>query len=392
VTDDSREARATDFLDLVRRGRRGRLKLYVGFAAGVGKTFRMLEEAHALRERGADVVVGLVETHGRAETASLLEGMEVVPRRRIEYRGLAVEEMDVDAVLRRAPEVCLVDEIPHTNVPGARNLRRWQDVEDLLDAGIHVVGAMNVQHVESLVDLVRQVTGVTVRETVPDAFVRRADQIVNVDLTVEDLLERLKTGKVYPGERVPGALAAFFTEGNLGALREMALREVAEALGGAGAAGGAGAGEPGEARRSAARSVSGRVMVCLSSASPRAASLLRRAARIAGRLNTDWFAVHVETPAEAPDRIDSAAQRKLMHSVEFARQLGAEVAVVRSRDPVAAVVDFARSHGVAHLIVGRSGAPRWRRALRRTFVDRLLDEADDIDVHVASADLPEDRG
>lgn len=376
--------RPEDFLELVRRGRRGRLKLYVGFAAGVGKTYRMLQEAHALRAKGGDVVIGFVETHGRAETEALVAGLEVVPRRRVEYRGLGIEEMDVDAILRRAPEVCIVDEIPHTNVPGSRNTRRFEDVQDLLDAGIHVVGAMNVQHVESLVDLVHRVTGVEVRETVPDTFLRQADQIVNVDLSVEDLVERLRAGKVYAPAKVDLALGSFFRPDNLGALREMALREVAETLGRSSSARGS---APGAAPTTP---VSGRVLVCLASASPRAALMLRRAARIAGRLNTDWFAVHVETPSESPMRIDAEAQRKLIRSVELARELGAEIAVVRSRDPVTAVVDFARSHGVAHVIVGRSGQKGWRRVLRRTFVDRLLDEAHDLDVHVVAAELAED--
>ncbi|MCE9636006.1 MAG: universal stress protein [Planctomycetes bacterium] len=378
-------SRSDDFLDLVRRGRRGRLKLYVGFAAGVGKTCRMLEEAQALRAKGVDVVVGFVETHGRADTEARIAGLEVIPRLRVEHRGLTVEEMDLDAILRRMPEVCVIDEIPHTNLPGSKHLRRFEDVEEILDAGVHVIAALNVQHVESLVDLVRGVTGVTVRETVPDAFLRLADQIVNVDLSAEDLLERIRAGKVYPQDRVPTALGAFFTQENLAALREMALREVADTLGRAAPQ------HSGEAAAAAAaRNVSARVLVCLSSASPRAGPMLRRAARIAGRLNTSWFAIHVETPSEAPDRIDAEAQRKLIRSVDLARELGAEVAVIRSRDPVAAVVDFARSHGVAHVIVGRSGKPAWLRTFRPTFVDRLLAEAHDLDVHVVAADLPED--
>jgi len=376
--------RSEGFLELLRRAKRGRLKLYVGFAAGVGKTYRMLEEAHALRERGVDVVLGFIEPHGRADTEALLAGLEVLPRRRVEYRGVVVEDMDLDAVLARRPEVAIVDEIPHTNVPGSRNLRRFEDVNDLRDAGVHVIGAMNVQHVESLVDLVRDVTGVTVRETVPDGFLREADEIVNVDLSVEDLLDRIRGGKVYATDRAGRALGAFFTPENLGPLREMALREVAETLGRTDLRTGV---SPGS---TPPRSVSGRVLVCLASASPRAGAMLRRAARIAGRLNTDWFAVHVETPAESPERIDAEAQRKLLRSVELARELGAEVAVVRAKDPVAAVVDFARSHGVAHVIVGRSGQPGVVRLLRRTFVDRLLDEAHDLDVHVVAAEIPED--
>src|SRR5512137_3204503 len=207
--------RPEDFLELVERARRGKLKLYIGFAAGVGKTWRMLEEAHALRRRGVDVVGGLVETHGRAETAALIGDLEIVPRRRVEYRGVSVEEMDLDAVLVRKPTVAIVDEIPHTNAPGSRHAKRYQDVLDLLEAGVNVIGAMNVQHLESLNDVVLRNTGVQVRETVPDSFLEQADQIVNLDLAVEDLLDRLRAGKIYPEARIPWALDHFFRDQNL---------------------------------------------------------------------------------------------------------------------------------------------------------------------------------
>jgi two-component system sensor histidine kinase KdpD len=222
--------RPEDFLELVERAKRGRLKVYIGPAAGVGKTYRMLEEAHALQKRGVDVVLGFVETHGRDETAALLDGLEAVPRRRVEYRGLAVEEMDLDAVLARRPQVAIVDEIAHTNVPGARNRKRYQDVLELLAAGINVIGAFNVQHLESLKDVVERATGVTIRETVPDTLLKQADQVVNLDLDAEDLLERLRSGKIYAADKVEWALRHFFKEENLSSLRELALREVAERL------------------------------------------------------------------------------------------------------------------------------------------------------------------
>src|SRR5512143_3202958 len=221
---------AQDFLELVERSKRGRLKLYIGFAAGVGKTWRMLEEAHALRRRGVDVVLGLVETHGRAETAALIGDLEVVPRRRVEYRGVAVEEMDLEGVIGRRPTVAVVDEIPHTNAPGSRNRKRYQDVLDLLAAGVNVIGALNIQHLESLNDVVLRNTGVRVRETVPDVFLEQADQVVNLDLAVEDLLDRLRAGKIYPADRIPWALEHFFRGLNLATLRELSLREVAESL------------------------------------------------------------------------------------------------------------------------------------------------------------------
>src|SRR5436190_5369658 len=219
-----------DFLELVERGKRGRLKLYIGFAAGVGKTYRMLEEAHALKRRGVDIVVGLVETHGRADTAALVDGLEVVPRRQVEYRGVSVEEMSLNNILKRRPAVAIVDELAHTNVPGSRNRKRYQDVLELLDAGINVIGAFNVQHLESLKDIVERVTGVTIRETIPDSFIKQADQVVNLDLAVEDLQERLRSGKIYAADKVPRALDNFFKAQNLAQLRELALREVAESV------------------------------------------------------------------------------------------------------------------------------------------------------------------
>jgi two-component system sensor histidine kinase KdpD len=366
---------AQDFLELVERSKRGRLKLYIGFAAGVGKTWRMLEEAHALRRRGLDVVGAFIETHGRAETAALLTDLEVVPRRRIEYRGVVVEELDLEAVLRRAPAVAVVDEIPHTNVPGSKNRKRYQDVLDLLGAGINVIGALNIQHLESLNDLIARNTGVTVRETVPDSFVEQADQIVNLDLAVEDLVERLKAGKIYPKDKIPWALEHFFRDANLATLRELSLREVAESL------------DRSAASRAptgtSAPRTSGRVMVALSSNPPHALALLRRGSRMAGRLNTDWYVVYVQTSRERPDRIDSEAQRHLLSNIDKARELGAEVVRLESDDPAAALLDFARAHRVSDLILGRTEVPWWRR-LRGSVVERLVREAEGIDLHVVS--------
>jgi len=373
---------AEDFLELVERSKRGRLKLYIGFAAGVGKTWRMLEEAHALRQRGVDVVGAFIETHGRSETAALVRELEVVPRQKVEYRGVWVEEMDLAAVLARKPQVAVVDEIPHTNLPGSKNRKRYQDVLDLLAAGINVIGALNIQHLESLNDLIQRNTGVAVRETVPDAFLEQADQVVNLDLAVEDLLERLRSGKIYPEEKIPWALEHFFRNQNLATLRELSLREVAESLDRT-AAQAARLGEtPGTTR--------GRVLVALSSNPPHALALLRRGSRMAGRLNTDWFVVYVETPEEAPDRIDSEAQRRLHENADKARELGAEVVRLRARDPVTAMLDFARSHRVSDIIVGRSTQPWWRRLFRRSVLQRLVDESSGLDLHIVSFEAGEE--
>lgn len=373
-----RRSRAEDFLELVHRARRGRLKLYIGFAAGVGKTYQMLEEAHALKKRGVDVILAFVETHGRAETEALIQDLEVVPRRRIEYRGVTVEEMDLDAVLRRKPDVAIVDEIAHTNVPGSRNRKRYQDVLELIAAGVNVIGAFNIQHLESLNDLVERVTGVVVRETVPDSFLKQADQIVNLDLAVEDLQERLAAGKIYAADKVPWALENFFQHQNLSTLRELALREVAESLERASEA---------QARRDEqgnGRQGHGRVMVCMSSYPPFAATLLRRGSRAAGRLNTDWFVIYVETPDEAPNRIDAEAQRHLLANIERARELGAEVVRLQARDPVPAIIDFARSHGVGTIIIGRSHQPWWRQLFGRSIPIRLVNQAAGFDIHIVA--------
>ena len=366
--------RAEDFLELVERAKRGRLKLYVGFAAGVGKTYRMLQEAHELKRRGVDVVVAFVEPHGRPETAALVQDLEVVPRKRTEYRGVVVEEMDLDAVRERRPTVAVVDEIPHTNAPGSHNRKRYQDVLALLDAGINVIGAMNVQHLESLNGLIERATGVAVRETVPDSFLKQADQVVNLDLAVEDLQERLRAGKIYAPEKVAWALENFFKDQNLATLRELALREVAESLDRAGAAKGA-----------LELKASGRVMVCLASNPPRAKLLLSRGSRMAGRLNTDWFVVYVETPEEAPNLIDSEAQRHLLSNIEKAKELGAEVVRIKSDDPAQALLDFARSHGVANVIIGRSMQPWWKQVLFGSVLTRLLRGGSDFDLQIVAS-------
>jgi two-component system sensor histidine kinase KdpD len=383
MTNPNTRPRPEDFLELVQKSKRGRLKLYIGFAAGVGKTYRMLEEAHELHERSVDVVVGFIETHGRAETAALLDGLELVPRRNVEYRGVTVEEMSLNNILKRNPAVALVDELAHTNVPGSRNRKRYQDVLELLDAGINVIGAFNVQHLESLNDLVERATGVTVRETIPDSFLKQADQVVNLDLAVEDLQERLRAGKIYTADKVSGALENFFKAQNLAHLRELALREVAESLERASVA----RPRPDEAPRPSTRS---RVMVCMSSHPPRAAMLLRRGSRLAGRFNTDWFVVFVEGPGETPERIDAEIQRHLLANIEKARELGAEVVRLKGSDPVEAILDFARSHSVGHIIVGRSHQPWWKQLLGRSVPIRLVKDAVGFDIHIVSLDEEEE--
>lgn len=372
--------RPEDFLELVQRTRRGRLKVYLGFAAGVGKTCQMLEEAHQLRKRGVDVVLGFIETHGRPDTERLLEGLEQVPRRVHEYRGVRIEELDLEAILLRRPQVAIVDEVAHTNVPTAKHPKRYQDILELLSAGIHVICAFNIQHLERLHELLERVIGLTVRERVPDAFLRQADQVVNIDLAVEDLMERLSTGKIYPPDKIERALSHFFQEGKLTSLRELALREVAESLERLST-------RPGQTSSALPKpSTHARVMVCLSSYSPIGKLLLHRGSRMAGKLNTDWFVVYVELPSENIRLIDAEAQRILLQHIELARDLGAEVVRLQARDAVTALMDFAHAHGVGHVILGRSHQSGWRQRLGLTFAHRMLNEARGVDLHIVSED------
>lgn len=370
---------SADFLTLVRQRERGKLKLYIGSAAGVGKTYRMLNEACDLRRRGVDVVVAFVETHGRPDTQSQIGDVEIVPRKRIEYRGVVLEEMDVDAVLARHPEVALVDELAHTNVPGAKHAKRWQDVMELLDEGINVISAVNVQHLESLNDVVARTLGVTVRETVPDWVVATADQVVNLDLSAEDLRQRLQEGKIYPKEKIQAALANFFTEENLTTLRELALREVANSVD--------------RTREQIVRREAGelpkektvdRVLVALSSDPPQSAVLLRKASRIAGRLNTDWYCVYVQTPEEAADRIDSTIQRRLVDNIQRAQAMGAEVVKLTGTDIAGTLLKFAREKGVTVILTGQSRRPWWQHPFKGSVVAQLIKNKQGLDVFIAS--------
>jgi len=386
---DRHESGTTSFLELVRQRERGKLKLYIGSAAGTGKTYRMLQEAHDLHRRGIDVVVGFVETHERVETEAQLGTLEIVPRTRLAYRGVTLEEMDVDAVVARAPQVALVDELAHTNAPGSRNGKRWQDVLLLLDEGISVISAVNVQHLESLNDVLESTLGVTVRETVPDWVVGQADQVVNLDISAEDLRQRLREGKIYRPDKIETALANFFTDDNLSTLRELALREVASSVDRSREE----IVRREEAPAARARRTVDRVMVCLSSDPALSRFLLRKASRIAGRLNPDWYCVYVQTPAEAADRIDTSLQRQLVENIQLAQSLGAEVVKLQGEDVATALLQFATERGVTLAMVGQTRRSRWYRFRRGSVVDRLLAGRGGPDVLVVSPPDPrESRG
>jgi two-component system, OmpR family, sensor histidine kinase KdpD len=378
------EDRANTFLRMIRRSRRGRLKVYLGYGAGVGKTYQMLQEGHRLRGEGVDVVVGLVETHKREETAKLVEGLEVVPRRLQEYRGHVLEEMDVDALLARRPEVALIDELAHTNVPGGRNPKRYQDVQDILAEGIHVITTLNVQHLESLYDTVEKAVHVKVRERLPDAIIAEADEIVNVDLTTEDLQERLREGKIYPPERIKTALANFFKTSNLERLRELTLRELASQI---------------DLRmrgssEEATDSTPDQVMVCLSSRGPNSEMLLRYTSRLAGRLNRNWYAVYVQTPSEEPTVIDTHTQNVLSSTLTLAKQLGALVFTYKGEDVADTILRFAREYRVGHIVLGYPAeVPFWKRLLgKRNFVERLIKKSKGISLVILDTREAEPSG
>jgi two-component system sensor histidine kinase KdpD len=354
------------------------LRVYIGAAPGVGKTWQMLEDAHALKREGVDIVIAVLETHGRAETATLTEGLEYVPMLSIEYRGVTLEEMDLDAVIARDPQVAIVDELAHTDVPGSKNRKRYEDVFELLNHGISVITAVNIQHIESLNDVVARTTGVRVRETVPDYFFRRADEVVNVDVSVDTLRTRLRQGKIYGVEKIEQSLNNFFRKGNLSALRELALRQVAQDQA-------TRAHDYREREGLDQAVIPEKVMVAIASHGS-AKKLLRTGSRIAGRLASDWYAVYVETPREEMGRIRPEDYAALQENIQFAEQLGARVVQLKARNVADALIDFARREGITHVIFGQTSRTRWDIILHGSVINRFLDEVRDATVQVVPLD------
>ncbi|MCX6545275.1 MAG: universal stress protein [Acidobacteria bacterium] len=374
MPDETPDAVADRMLARIHDREHARLRVYIGAAPGVGKTYLMLRDAQLLKDRGLDVVIGFVETYDRADTDAQVGTLEIVPRRRIPYRGVVVEDMDLDAVLARRPAVALVDELAHSNVPGCRNQKRYEDVLELLSAGIHVLTAVNIQHLETLNDTVARMTGVRVRETVPDTLLARADEVVNVDVSGEELRNRLRQGKIYRPDKIEQALGSFFRKGNLSALRELALRVVADEVG---------------AQAASYRQREGlepalipeRVMVCMSS-NTEATRVLRIGARIAGRLGAHWYAVYVETPKERVDRIAPKDREALSKNTALAEALGGTVVRVRAQRPADGLISFARREGITHVVFGQSLRSRWEILMHGSVIDRFLAEVPDATVQV----------
>jgi two-component system sensor histidine kinase KdpD len=364
---------ADDFLHIIRRQQLGKLKIYLGPCPGVGKTYAMLIEGNRLKQRSVDVVIGYVEPHERPDTTAQIKDLEIVPPRLAAYHGITLKEMDVDAVIARKPTVALVDELAHTNAPGSRNRKRYEDVEDLLRAGINVISTVNIQHLESLYNFVEEATGVRVKERVPDEVVLKADQIVNIDLPAEDLQERLQSGKIYPNERIEAALANFFTQKNLTRLREMTLSETANYLD-----------RQQRDNDDTEKNVSalGQVMVAISSQGPDPGRLLRKTARLAAQLNAQWYAVYVRTPQESAVRIDAEAQRRVTDTLETAQKMGGLVFSMKGEDVAKALVSFAKEYGITHIVVGRTGRKKWNQLFKKALHEKLLEELSDVDLIV----------
>jgi two-component system sensor histidine kinase KdpD len=359
------------------RARRGKLQIFFGYAAGVGKTYTMLASARRARAEGVDVVVGYVEPHGRPETEALLEGLEVIPPRSVSYRGVTLHELDLDAALARRPQLALVDELAHTNAEGSRHAKRWQDVEELLQAGINVWTTLNVQHVESLNDVIAQITGVVVRETLPDAVLEKADEIELIDVTPEELLERLQEGKVYIPPQAERALQHFFQKTNLVALRELSLRQTAMRLQ-----------RDVEAARHerAARApwaTTERLLVCVGP-SPTSARIVRSTKRLAASLGAEWLAVAVNPPVEG--QWSEAIRQQTAHNLQLAERLGAETRTLVGQNVAETLLQFAASRNVTKIVIGKTAQPRWKRALFGTIADQLLGRAGNIDVYVVSGE------
>jgi two-component system sensor histidine kinase KdpD len=367
-------------IELERKQEPAKLRIYIGAAPGVGKTYHMLHDAHLMRQQGVDVVIGLVETHGRKETADQIGDIEIVPQRVIPYRGVSLKEMDVDALLVRHPQTAVVDELAHTNVPGSKNRKRYEDVLELLDAGINVLTAVNIQHLETLNDAVNRSANTVIRETVPDNFLKRADEVVNVDVTVDELRSRLRQGKIYAAEKVEQSLANFFRKGNLNMLRELALRTTAEQV---------------SNRAAEYRRVQGleqapipeKVMVCLST---RAGTerLLRVGARVAGRLASNWYAVYVTRPDDDKGHGDPEAFHRLQEYQRMARDLGAQVVNLVDRNVSDALIRFAQQENISHVVFGQSARSRFDILLRGSVLNRFLSEVRDVTVQVVPMARP----
>lgn len=370
------EKNAQQFLDLIRKSRRGKFKIYIGMSAGVGKTYRMLQEAQALLKNGIDVKIGYIETHNRKETHDLLEGLPLIPRRKLFYKGKELEELDVQAVINLRPEVVIIDELAHTNIEGSKNDKRWQDVVEILDAGINVISAVNIQHIESLNEEIKDITGIEVKERIPDSVVAQADEVVNIDLTADELIGRLKEGKIYQAEKIEAALKNFFKSEHILQLRELALKEVAS-----------------QVERKVETEVTKtntakheRFLACISSNDKTAKTVIRKTARLANYYNSKWYVLYVQTPAERGDKIPLDKQRHLINNFKLATELGAEIIKVPGRNVATTIVEQAGERKITTICIGKPHLRLMRVILATAVFNELLKKlsSNDIDLVILS--------
>jgi two-component system sensor histidine kinase KdpD len=366
------DTNAEHFLDLIRESKRGKFKIYIGMSAGVGKTYRMLQEVHTLLSKGADIKIGYIETHNRAETHALLEGLPMIPRRNIFYKGKELEEMDVQAIINAHPEIVIVDELAHTNIEGSKNEKRWQDVMDILAAGINVISAMNIQHIESLNTDIEQITGIQIKERVPDSVIRMANEVVNIDLTADELITRLKEGKIYDKAKVETALSNFFQSDKILQLRELALKEVAS-----------------QVERKIETEVPSnialrheRFMACISSNHETAKKIIRKTARLASYYNSNWFVLYVQTPDENTDKIPLAIQRHLINNFKLATELGAEVINIKDDKIANAIVRTAEEKKVSTICIGKPHINLLKVILSTAVFNQLLNKLSESDIDI----------
>ena len=363
---------AASFLEMIKASQRGKLKIYIGLAAGVGKTYRMLLEGHELVKDKMDVFVGFVETHGRKETVKLLEGLPAIKRKQIFYRGKQIEEMDIDTILLQKPQVVLVDELAHTNVPGSRNEKRWQDVLDIIDNNINVITTVNIQHIESIRSEVENITGIEIRERVPDKVIQIADEVVNIDLTIEELIDRLNEGKIYDKSKVSTALQNFFQKDKLLQLRDLALKEVSR-----------------QVERKIVREIPllqrsrmSSLLTCISSNHISAVKLIRRSSRLASFYNSKWFVTYVETPRESSVKIESSVKRHLINNFKLAMELGAEVVTLVNKDRAKAVSELAVEKEVGLIVLG-SPVISWKdKLIYGNFIKDLTKQISNLDIDI----------
>jgi two-component system sensor histidine kinase KdpD len=359
-----KENHVKHFLDLIRESRRGKFKIYIGMSAGVGKTFRMLQEAHTLMRNGIDVKIGYIETHNRKETHDLLEGLPIIPRRRLFYKGKELEELDIQAVISLRPEIVVIDELAHTNIEGSKNDKRWQDVMEILDAGINVISAVNIQHIESLNEEIKQITGVEVKERIPDSVLQQADEVVNIDLTADELITRLKEGKIYAAEKVPTALSNFFTANNILQLRELALKEVASQV--------VRKVETQITSRGLTALKPNRFMACISSNAVTAKNVIRKTARLASYYNSPWILLYVQTPEENNDKIALDKQRHLINNFKLATELGGEIIRMESPHVSKIIMEIAEQRQITTICIGKPHMNLFRVILATNIFNQLL--------------------